>query len=476
MRHVSIFCVLLVCCAVVSADENDRSKDERNTDLLVLKGGKQIHGKILEESDHHVVIRSFSATGFFEYTAPIEDVVSVKRGEGAVTTRADVEPLRDEWFLLYSEGRIVGTRHLELWTVRSKTAPGFRLEENLNYFAQGKHVPAMRVWRHESVDLRFMPRRLAFREVRERSAIPGGPGRFERAVSGDVTDGIWRATISEGGKSKRKNIELAVGTRGRLGLREHLLRREREIEIVDTYIVDGEKAKLSRVRAGFVGIDEREDEDPKPKRDEFHWEQDGERLIAFFHRDTRPHEEHVEPGILAKPVGKEQALAAREENSRRESDPNRSDVKLVEAGIGFRLPDSAWRYEAKAIAPLHTGWRLLGRANAAAITTDARFEWHPEGQRIAPGMQDGETWLLKRLRTACEDLKVVSSAQAIEELDDGWRMELEGTLRGDKVRTVAVVVDRDPGRLVVLLACPLTAWKDGRAAVERFVESIHRLD
>jgi len=71
---------------------------------------------------------------------------------------------------------------------------------------------------------------------------------------------------------------------------------------------------------------------------------------------------------------------------------------------------------------------------------------------------------------------VVAGPEALKELEGGWRIELEGTLRGDKVRTIAVVVDRAPGRLLVLLACPDSAWKDGRAAVERFVESIHRLD
>jgi len=403
MRVITFSLVLFLSCGAVFADDEERARDERNSDLVVLQSGRDLHGQIIEESAEHVVIRIFSATGFSEFTFPREDVRRVQHGDGVTTTRADVEPIRDEWFLLYSAGRIVGTRHLELWSVRSKTTPGYRLAEDLRYFAQGKHVPAMRIWRHESVDLRFMPRRLAFREVREASSIPGGPKRFERAVSGDVTKGVWHATISASGKSSHRNIDLAVGTRGRLGLREHLLRRDRAIEIVDTYIVDGEKAKLSRVRAGFVGVDERVDNtaDPKPKRDEFHWEQDGVRLIAFFDRDTTPHEEHVDDGVLAKPVAAEMAKAAQDENDKRERNPDRSDIRLVAAGIGFSLPDPAWKYDAKATAPLHTGWRLLGRANAEAIATDARIEWHPEGERIAPGMQRGETWLLKRLRTIC---------------------------------------------------------------------------
>jgi hypothetical protein len=51
-------------------------------------------------------------------------------------------------------------------------------------------------------------------------------------------------------------------------------------------------------------------------------------------------------------------------------------------------------------------------------------------------------------------------------------MTLRGTLKGERVRTVAVVVRRGGGRALLLVACPESAWAKVSPSVERMLDSI----
>jgi hypothetical protein len=59
-------------------------------------------------------------------------------------------------------------------------------------------------------------------------------------------------------------------------------------------------------------------------------------------------------------------------------------------------------------------------------------------------------------------------------------MEVLGTLKGEKVRTIVVVLDGlpgsgGPGRLTCLCACPVSSWAEGSRDLELFVASLRRL-
>ena len=76
-------------------------------------------------------------------------------------------------------------------------------------------------------------------------------------------------------------------------------------------------------------------------------------------------------------------------------------------------------------------------------------------------------WLCQNnvMRSVSGDVKVVEERRELTGLDGAWQVGLVGTLRKESVRTVAVVVDRPGGRVVLLLAGPAGAWEQVRPAV-----------
>ena len=59
--------------------------------------------------------------------------------------------------------------------------------------------------------------------------------------------------------------------------------------------------------------------------------------------------------------------------------------------------------------------------------------------------------------------------------EGAWRVEYTGTLKSERVRTVAVVLDRGQGRILVLAACPEVSWPQAAHAINRLVDSLERL-
>ena len=84
----------------------------------------------------------------------------------------------------------------------------------------------------------------------------------------------------------------------------------------------------------------------------------------------------------------------------------------------------------------------------------------------------------------CPDLKVVHTRRdiAVEgAAPEGaprraaWRMDFLGTLKGERVRTVAVMLDQGEGRGLFLVACPDVSWAQASRSIESLVKSIRRL-
>ena len=70
---------------------------------------------------------------------------------------------------------------------------------------------------------------------------------------------------------------------------------------------------------------------------------------------------------------------------------------------------------------------------------------------------------------------MVAERRELTGLRGAWQLGLQGTLRKESVRSVAVVVDRPGGRVVLLLAGPAGAWEQVRPAIARLVRSIRLL-
>ncbi len=479
MRHLTplLVCLalglLVVAGAPAAASEDGEAAAE---DTIILKNGSLWTGRILQETEEQVLLERVSKSGGVgRITFPREDIKLIRRGrpEGARTAEGGPRLLREEWFLLHSSGRIVGTRRLELWSIRSRGEPGYRLEERLEYFSQGPQLPATRTFRTEEVDERFLPRLLAYREEGEASEQRSGPSRYARNVSGRVVVDEWRGSSYRGGETHQCKVKLPKGTRGPLGTREHLLRMPRRVGLLDLRVIDPDREEIVRVRAGFTSVTP----DPHGRRPghEFHWEQDGRRLISYFDGKQNTVQEQIAEGILAKPVSSEQAAAAAQQAGKAGKATKGREVRLAEAGLAFTPPGPLWTWKPKGAQPGNTGWRLLGRFVNDVLVTDVRVEWHPHEGKGIRGEQVVQDWLVRRLRSVSPDIKVVAERRELTGVEGAWQLGLQGTLRKESVRTVAVVVDRPGGRVVLLLAGPAGAWEQIRPAIVRFVRSIRLL-
>lgn len=445
-------------------------------DTVIHKNGSVWEGRILQETEDRVIMERVSKTGGVgRITFPRADIKLIRRGrpESAGTSEGGPRLLREEWFLLRSSARIIGTRRLELWAVTSRGEPGFRLEEAVEYFPQGPQLPATRTHRTEEVDQRFLPTLLAYREEGDASTAEGGPERYARNVSGRVVNGEWRGSSYRGGMTNRCVVQLPKGTRGPLGTREHLLRMPRRVGLLDLRVIDPDREEIVHVRAGFTSVTK----DPSGRRPghEFHWESDGRRFISYFDREQNTIQEQISEGVMAMPVSREQAEAAAQQAGAVSRRTGSSEITLAEAGIAFTAPGPLWTWQPKDASPGNTGWRVLGRLANAVLVTDVRVEWHPleAGSETAPDAV--QTWLERRLRSVSGDIKALDERRELTGVEGAWQLDLQGTLRKESVRTVAVVVDRPGGRVVLLLAGPAGAWEQIQPAVARFVRSLRLL-
>jgi hypothetical protein len=330
----------------------------------------------------------------------------------------------------------------------------------------------VRVVRTEITDLRFALRLVTWREMGDASPDPDGPARYERSASGRVRDGVWYGTWLDGAASRAVHVPVPLGTRGRLGLREHLLRRSQAVGLEGARLLDPERGVLREVRAGFSAALE------GARGAEFLWEdrETGERLVSVFPAEgTTPVREQLSAGLEAVPVSAEQAAAARRQAEAVPEAVADREVTLPVPGLAFELPDPVWRWSPRLDSPTNTGWRVLGTAAHASLVADLRVEWHPEEPDTEHGEERVEAWLLQRLRGVSPDLAVSEPRGPVLPIRDAWRIEVEGTVKGTAVRSVAVVVERPSGRAVLLFACPAAGWEEGRRAFERFLSSLRLL-
>ncbi len=441
-------------------------------DRVTLRNGSVFEGRIVEEGHDAIVLALPSETGGEgRMRLPRDMITEVVRGSECGPPPSP-ETVRDAWYLLRSDGRTVGTRHLVLRRVLGEGQPGWHLEEEVVTFGRGPHVPEIRRLRSEDVDLAFFPRALRFREVDEAAPGTDGPPRYERVATGPVKDAVWTVLVRDGDQGTQKKLDVPSGVRGRLGTREHLL-RSREAGVRDVAFVDEEHARLATARAGFSSLGVKGPDGDA--WDEFVWEEDGVRLVSRF-REAEVLEEWITEGVVAVPATAAQAKAASEEARRDEQAGGADLVRIPEIGLTLRLPGDTWKVQRVEGVPGQTGSRRVASLESRFFVADVRVEWDPSGARAAPGADEAEARLLSRLRLVCPDLEVLSArADLGEGLPVGWKMVLRGTLHGEKVRTVAVVVDRGEGRVVLLAACPDSAWGEAGTSIERLLSSLRTM-
>src|SRR5438046_2032292 len=153
----------------------------RADDVVVLVNDARVSGRIVSEDARGVVLEQSLGNGHTRLSIPKERIRSIERdlvaraapaapaapatptSPAAPAAAASPAAARDEWWLLESDGKTVGTRHLSVGPSPDSPAGGTRFEELVVLFAQ-KHVPAVRVQRIEDADDRLSPRSFHYRE------------------------------------------------------------------------------------------------------------------------------------------------------------------------------------------------------------------------------------------------------------------------------------------------------------------------
>lgn len=443
-------------------------------DVITLDNGSKFEGAIVEEDAAQVVLEVTSESGgLSKVTIQRARISTILRGDGRTGPAPKPVTQREAWFVLYSGGEPVGTRYEVLRSQRVDGQPGFRLEETVVQLPQGKRIPRGRFERVEDTDARFLPRRMHYREsvepAGEEEGEQVGLARFERSVAGRVENDVWIATWRRGSEAGQEEVALPSETRGVLGLRELLLRSEREPGLARTVVLDVAESKLIDVEAGFASVAA-----ATGGVDELQWVVGGQRRITRY-RGQEVVEDRVSEGVRAIAVSQAQARAVEQGARATAADPTQREVSLVEPGLKLTLPGADWTVVRPVASGLDAGRRVVARLTSQILLADVRVEWDPDGTGPDATQASLQAALLARLKEVCPDLEVVEAARSVPEVPGAFVVGVSGTLRDTPVRTRVWVAPRGRGLVYFLAALPEASWEAGRQALDELLRSIRPL-
>jgi hypothetical protein len=446
-----VVAVLVLClCASASAE-----------DVLVLANGREARGKIVEETADGVKLDVGAGKMFY----PRDMVREIRRAaEPAKPTAPVVEPsaaadARDDYSLLYDDGRRVGTR-----TVRvAKTAGGFRFEEEVVLFDE-KGAPLTRVYTTERCDAAFLP--VSF-QVRETS------GETEhRMTIGEMRGGrLYVTSVKAGDKTIRDEALPAENARFPFAAREMFLRCSASLggkldaKVYDlrdelwratSYSEAGAKPVEENGAALTLRVIQRKRGDVVERE----WvdarlgshmaELAGEKLRALG--STMDVVGRVKKGDGDRATGPESAARTR----------------YVDPDAGFRIgkPDPSWTFEPPAV---RGAGALLSVRNAPLFASVDVFSdpAAPEDDTI----ERAAAALERTCRAVAPDFRIVKEGVLGEGPSRIWWCEATATTKGEKTKTLARVVLRKGATFRLLAACPEGAFDLLRPELEKILAS-----
>ena len=429
-------------------------------DVLVLENGREARGRIVDESDSGVNLQIGGGTMFY----PRRLIKEVRRGvaetkpaaqEGAA---ADASAAREEFSLLYRDGRRTGTR-----VVRAvRTPTGFRFEEEVILLDEkGSPVSEMRLTEH--CDAEFRPLTMQVRR-----AAKDGDATLE---VGEIRGGRLFVTTTQKGDRKQRDEALPDGGRFPFAAREKFLRDSKSLggrlaaPVLDArtmtwlptvYSEDGRKLVLERgATADLRAISRKSGEVT-----EHEWVDDEGRARMC----------ELEGEVLRAMACDADAVArVRKGDAERVTGPDSAArTRYVEAAEGWQIgkPDPSWTFEEPAV---RGGGTLLSVRNVPLFAAVDVMCDGAAGRDVTP---ERAAEALKRVcKSVAADFTVVA---------EGWRgegdarvfwCEATATTKGEKTRTLANVVVRK-GRVYRLLgACPDGAYATVKPELEKILAS-----
>lgn len=440
-------------------------------DVIVLKNGREIRGRIVEEREDAVKID----IGGGKMTYRREQIASVQR-EGASAPAAPTAPTggaatpvpdtigarREEHFLLYADGARVGTRVFRA----SRLADVWMFEEEIVHL-DAKGLPVREVRLVERADLGLRP--ISF-QLREAESGSDGSVRH-RTLSGEMRGGRLYLVRARDGIREKSDAAAPEGGRFPFALREEFLRAGAGDAPAVT-------AKSFDARVGAWEDVTYEDAGRRTVRLE------GRSLdvrVILRRRGARTEHEWVQPDLaaamgeldgeivraLATSGGAVARLRAGDAERATGAD-SAARTRYVDPERGWRIgkPDPSWTFELPAVRG--TGALLVVRNEAQFASVDVLFD---------PTARDGTTpegaveALLRTCRAASPDFTVVRSGWTEKNgARTGW-FEAKATTKGEPTRTLARVLVRGGRVWRLLAACPDGAFDVLRPDLEKILDS-----
>jgi hypothetical protein len=429
-------------------------------DVIVLENGREARGRIVEETDAGVSL-DIGGGKMFYAKSRIKEIrrdAPDPKPAAAAATPANPADSREEYGLLYQDGRRVGTRVFRV----AKAADGFRFEEEL-VFLDAKGVPEMQVRTMERADANLLP--LAF-QVRESA------GESEHKLTvGEVRGGRLYLVVTKQGEKSLSDEVLPAGARFPSAAREMFLRDSKALagkltaQVFDTrdqrwrttaYAEGGTRPVVENGQAMTLRVVTRRRGDVNERE----WVDD--RLVS--HMSELNGESLRSIGSTMDVVGR-----VRKGDTDRVTGPDsaaRTVYADAEGGWKIGKPDPSWTFE---VPPVRGAGALLSIRNAPLFASvdvlqDVKASPDTTLERAAESLQ-------RLCRTVAEDFRVVADGYTGEGPARVYWLEATATTKGEKTKTLAHVVVRNGRVYRLLAACPEGAFATLRPELEKILGS-----
>lgn len=428
-------------------------------DVLVLENGREARGRIVEETDSGVSLEIGGGTMFYARRL----IKEVRRGVADTKTAAqepaaEASNVREEFTLLYRDGRRAGTRVVRV----VKTQTGFKFEEEV-VLLDDKGAPKSEVRVVENADAELRPLTMQVRR-----AVKDGDATL---VSAEVRGGRVFVTTTVKGERKQRDEAVPDGGRFPFAAREKFLRDAKSLggrlasPVLDArtmtwlptvYSDDGRKLVLERGATADLRVVVRKSGEVTERE----WVDDAGRARMC----------ELEGEALRALASDADAVArVRKGDTERVTGPDSAArTRYADAADGWQIgkPDPSWTFE----EPSGKGGGTL--LTVRNVPLFAAVDVMCDGAAGADVTPERAAETLKRVcRSVAPDFAVVAEGWRGEGAARVYWCEATATTKGEKTRTLANVLVRK-GRVYRLLgACPDGAYATVKPELEKILAS-----
>jgi hypothetical protein len=432
-------------------------------DRIVLTNGREVRGRIVEETDEKVVVE-LAMGGRMEFARSrvkeiVRDAAPEESGADEPEDRSG-ELTTEATFLVYGpERRLRGWRR-----TREYRRGEERLFESVTAFLEDGDEPAVRVHVVEVAGPDLSPRAFTYREN-----VEGKPEFLRR---GEVSGTSMRVSEARLGDVKARSIPFPSGTSFPAAARAAALARRGELRgEVETAVFDPVSGDFETIVWSY-GEPETVEHDGRPV----------EVTVLRSRRGRILSEERIGPDgrtvtaelngpslvAVAVPPERVDRLERGEEPEGREAEEIENRRADLEAGFAVRKPGPRWTFE-RGEGMRRLTIKNLDRFAYVDILRDTSL---PRGTLL-------ETFALnleRRLAAESEEYRKESDGFGTLGGERAYRLECTSRRKGERIRSLVVATIHEGRAWIVIAACPVDYFGEARKVFDEILESFEFLE